>query len=50
MPPLTKEYLASRGKCCGYKCLNCPYKPKHKEGSTIIESKEQSPRKTTEES
>lgn len=23
------ETLASIGECCGGKCRNCPYKPKH---------------------
>jgi hypothetical protein len=22
---LTREYLLSRGACCGYGCRNCPY-------------------------
>ena len=26
MPPLTREYLLSRGKCCHNGCMNCPYK------------------------
>ncbi|MCP4943652.1 MAG: hypothetical protein GY924_16975 [Planctomycetaceae bacterium] len=25
MTPLTREYLLSRGKCCGHGCLHCPY-------------------------
>ena len=32
--PLTKEFLKSRGWCCGNKCKNCPYIPKHVKGST----------------
>lgn len=32
--PLTREFLLARNKCCGNKCLNCPYMPKHKKGST----------------
>ena len=27
---LTKEYLLKRKKCCGKKCINCPYIPKWK--------------------
>ncbi len=30
---LSKEFLASRGSCCGSKCLNCPYTPKWVKGS-----------------
>ena len=26
---LTAHYLLSKGSCCGKKCLNCPYIPKH---------------------
>ena len=25
MKPLSKEFLASRGKCCSNNCTNCPY-------------------------
>lgn len=25
---LTKEYLLKRKRCCGNKCINCPYIPK----------------------
>ena len=25
MAPLTREYLISRGTCCGHGCMNCPY-------------------------
>lgn len=34
MKPLTKEFLIERGYCCGHKCMNCPYVPKHTKGST----------------
>lgn len=34
--PLTKEFLTKRGYCCGSKCANCPYHPKHEKGSTTI--------------
>jgi hypothetical protein len=30
---LSKEFLASRGKCCGNKCKNCPYNPKWMKGT-----------------
>ncbi len=29
MKPLSREFLLKRGYCCGNKCLNCPYTPKH---------------------
>ena len=29
MKPLSREFLLNRGYCCGNKCLNCPYTPKH---------------------
>lgn len=32
--PLSKEFLASRGECCGNGCLNCPYYKKHIRGET----------------
>jgi hypothetical protein len=28
--PLASEFLLNRGYCCGNKCKNCPYTPKHK--------------------
>jgi hypothetical protein len=31
--PLTKEQLIKNGVCCGSKCLNCPYNPKHIKGT-----------------
>jgi len=34
--PLSKEYLLSRGSCCGSGCKNCPYIPKHKKGNKKI--------------
>ncbi len=37
--PLTKEFLVSKGECCGKKCVNCPYTPKYTKGSTQIEQK-----------
>jgi hypothetical protein len=27
MSELTKEFLISRGECCGNGCKNCPYSP-----------------------
>ena len=35
--PLSREFLTSRGFCCGNKCLNCPYTPKHIKGNTKLE-------------
>ena len=37
--PLTRDFLLGRGECCGNKCLNCPYTPKHIKGSKM-ENKE----------
>lgn len=31
---LTAHFLLKRGKCCGNKCLNCPYEPKAIRGNT----------------
>jgi hypothetical protein len=31
--PLPRELLIRRGFCCGMKCQNCPYSPKHTYGS-----------------
>jgi hypothetical protein len=25
MPPLSREFLLSRGSCCHHNCVNCPY-------------------------
>jgi len=36
LKPMTKEFLVSRGECCGNKCTNCPYYPRHKKGSKKI--------------
>lgn len=34
--PLSREFLLSRGRCCGLLCLNCPYIPRHVEGSVGV--------------
>jgi hypothetical protein len=34
--PLTREQLIKNAVCCGNKCLNCPYKPKHIKGNKTI--------------
>jgi hypothetical protein len=34
--PLSAETLLKIGKCCGNKCLNCPYEPKHITGNKNI--------------
>lgn len=34
--PLTREFLISRKKCCGRRCVNCPYVPRYVKGSTQI--------------
>jgi len=38
-PPLLAETLLKLGKCCGNKCLNCPYEPKHTPGNKNIHIK-----------
>lgn len=35
--PLSREKLLQYGQCCGYRCQNCPYRPKHKKGSREVE-------------
>lgn len=34
--PLSKEYLFKRGRCCGSRCLNCPYYPRHLKGNRKV--------------
>jgi hypothetical protein len=34
--PLSKEFLKQRGYCCGLKCLNCPYYPRHIRGTKTL--------------
>ena len=41
-PPLSSETLLKLGKCCGNKCLNCPYEPKHTIGNENIHSNHKS--------
>jgi len=31
--PLPAKTLLKLGRCCGNKCLNCPYEPKHTPGN-----------------
>lgn len=38
MKPLPRETLIGQGKCCGNKCVNCPYTPAHVKGSTKIDT------------
>ena len=33
---LSRVFLIQRGKCCGLKCLMCPYENKHSGLSTIV--------------
>ena len=40
--PLSAETLLRLGRCCGNKCLNCPYKPKHTKGNENIHSNHKS--------
>ena len=34
--PIPAETLLKLGKCCGSKCMNCPYEPKHTPGNKIV--------------
>lgn len=36
--PLSREFLLAQQKCCGNKCKNCPYLPKHVKGSTQVKT------------
>ena len=40
--PLLAETLLKLGRCCGNKCLNCPYEPKHTIGNENIHSNHKS--------
>jgi len=31
---MSREYLSSRGTCCGNMCRECPYYPRHTAGTT----------------
>ena len=33
---LSRDFLVSRGYCCGHGCLMCPYEPKHIKDNTIL--------------
>lgn len=37
--PLSREFLLAQKKCCGRRCVNCPYVPKHTSGSVKISKK-----------
>jgi hypothetical protein len=30
---MTEDYHIRRGKCCGSRCLNCPYEPQYERGN-----------------
>jgi hypothetical protein len=34
--PLSREDLLAFGRCCGGRCVNCPYEPQYSKGSTKI--------------
>lgn len=34
MKPMSRATLIEAGRCCGNKCLNCPYMPRHVRGVT----------------
>ena len=42
LPPLSAKVLIKLGNCCGNKCLNCPYEPKHTIGNENIHTNHKS--------
>ena len=36
---LSKVFLINQGKCCGRKCVMCPYTNRHKGTSTTVRKK-----------
>ena len=34
---MTEEYHKKRGKCCGNKCLHCPFEPSYEKGKTKLQ-------------
>lgn len=36
MKSLSREFLISRGSCCGSGCRECPYYPKNTKGSSTV--------------
>jgi len=34
---MTEEYHKKRGKCCGNKCLHCPFEPSYEKGNTKLQ-------------
>lgn len=38
LTPIPAKTLIKLGKCCGNKCLNCPYEPEHTPGNKVISS------------
>lgn len=45
--PLTKEFLLSRGSCCGNNCVNCPYFPKYIKGNKNTKESNETKNQTT---
>ena len=37
LSPLSAETLLKLGRCCGNRCINCPYEPKHTTGIENIQ-------------
>ncbi len=37
--PLSRDVLLKAGSCCGSRCQNCPYEPRHEEGTTVVYKK-----------
>ena len=38
--PIPSKTLLELGKCCGNKCANCPYEPKHIFGNKIVNTQQ----------
>jgi len=38
MPPLSREFLLSRGRCCNNGCINCPYMDGIMEKPILVET------------
>ncbi len=38
LTPIPAKTLIKLGKCCGNKCLNCPFEPKHTPGNKVVNS------------
>lgn len=34
--PLSRDVLLAQKQCCGKKCVNCPYVPRHVRGASVV--------------